>query len=209
MLANNCWQGSFQKNSYCSVLPWLCPPAGQHGVIGMHGGLPPSDVFPFVAVEYTFTQTILPPASPGACAPSTPGDSSSSTISREIVDDQKLSTDAADQHHLAPCTTARLDNPSTLATLQQYNADFSGYKPLRQWLTTLMKRMQQPAYRDWGVLMANNAMHSIELVLRTFLNTGEPILAEEFIFSQVLEGLVSPMGLVTLGVAMDTEGMKP
>jgi DNA-binding transcriptional MocR family regulator len=174
----------------------------------MHGGLPPADVFPFVAVEYTFSQPLVPPANSDACAPGTPGASSSSTLSREINDDVKLSSDGVEQNPRAPYATARLDDTATLATLQQYSSDFSGYQPLRQWLTTLMQCMQQPVHRDWGVLLACNAMHSIELVLRTFLNPGETLMAEEFIFSQVLEGLAVPMGLVTLGVAMDGEGME-
>lgn len=201
--------------------------AGQEGVIGMHGGLPPSDVFPLTAVEYTFRAPPSPPSpTPNGTATATNGVS-------------------PPRNGAATASSARVDDPATLAALQQYNLNFDGFAPLREWLAGLMSTMQAPVHPDWGVLLANGALHSIELVLRTFLEPGDTVYVEEFAFSQVrwcnsgqwyvcfaasgllwvrrrtreasgwrtlcaraqvLEGLMAPMGLRCVGVRMDGEG---
>ena len=66
--------------------------------------------------------------------------------------------------------------------------------------------MQRPVRGDWGVVIANGAIHSIEIILRSLLDPGEPVLCEEFTFSQVLDGLLFPIGYEPIGLSMDDEG---
>jgi hypothetical protein len=169
------------------------PAAGKEGVIGMHGGLPPDDVFPLTAAEFTFQAPDAGATAAPRTAAAGDGDSGESSAT-------------ADMGGTAVATA--IDDPAELAVLQQYALDPSGFAPLRTWLSELTERMQRPARHDWGTVIANGAIHSAELVMRSLLDPGEPILVEEFTFSQVLDGLVIPIGYRPVGVAMDNEGAR-
>jgi DNA-binding transcriptional MocR family regulator len=165
--------------------------AGKEGVIGMHGGLPPSAVFPFTAAHLTFTSHgIQNPAQ----TPSEPGSTTSCSTFTRNADGT---------------TTASIDSPEAMATIQQYPINFDGYPPLRSWFHSLTATMQKPLRKDWHVLVANGAVHSLELVMRGLLEPGDPILVEEYTFSQVIEGLIVPIGFQPVGVPMDDEGAPP
>ena len=153
----------------------------------MHGGLPPADVFPLTAVEYTFR--VRPAPLNGAATASTAASPVEQAQSDAAPINGRHATAAAHTPSAAAApagaNSARIDDPATLAALQQYNLSFDGFPPLREWLVGLMRAMQVPAHPRWDVLLANGALHSIELVLRTFLEPGDTVYVEEFAFSQV------------------------
>ena len=79
----------------------------------------------------------------------------------------------------------QLEDPELLAAFQQYPTQFDGFLPLRSWLRQLTEHVQKPTRPDWDVLVTNSAVHSIELILRSFLDRGDAILVEEYTFAQV------------------------
>lgn len=164
--------------------------AGVDGVIGMHGGLPPADVFPLQAATFTFHQP--PDAGTDTADDAEAMREGDSGVSSAMLDQSTV------EHRIA--------DAATLATLQQYPLDFNGYAPVRKWVSQLVQSMQQPVRTDWGILIANGAIHSLEMIFRSLLNPGDSILVEEFTFSQVLDGLLQPIGLQPCAVAMDSEG---
>ena len=107
----------------------------------------------------------------------------------------------------ASTLTATVEDPATVTRLQQY--PLGEFQPLKQWFRELIAKMQQPQAPAWDCVIANGAAHSIETILRCFLDPGDPILVEEFLFPQVLEGIILPIGLQPVGLTMDEQGTHP
>ena len=136
--------------------------AGQPGMIGMHGGLPPDSVFPFTSLSFT---TVDPFAAATDSAPAPPA--------------APLAADPA-----AGDGTA-ISAPATLAAMQQYNMEHGGDAPLCAWLRELTVKMQDPARSDVAVSMTSGTTLSIETAFRMLLDPGDEVLVEAYMYSQV------------------------
>lgn len=155
------------------------------GMRSLGGGLPIPDLFPFdnLRVEmpaYPFPHGVLP--------------SSDSSIDTNEINVQKLVSDKE-----------YADIP--LETSLQYGTSMGDPK-LRAFIKEHMKRFHEFAFDDWDVIITTGNTFSWDSVIRTFTNRGDTILCEEYSFTSALEA-AHALGVTTVGVEMDLEGIVP
>ncbi len=83
----------------------------------------------------------------------------------------------------------------------------AGYAPLREWIAGAMRGRGSDVSAD-GILITNGSQQALELVFRTLLDRGDPVVVEEPTYTGALSVLGS-LGARMVGVALDEEGMRP
>jgi aspartate/methionine/tyrosine aminotransferase len=153
--------------------------AGQEGVIGMHGGIPPASVFPLTSLSFTCVDP-LSAAREFTGAPDAPAPADST-----VSDCTSPTTSPLDSIPADASLALTIDDPAAMAAMQQYNLDFYGHPGLREWLRKLTHRVHTPAREDVEVLLAAGCNGCLDKIIRMFVEEGESILVEESMFSGV------------------------
>lgn len=68
--------------------------------------------------------------------------------------------------------------------------------------------VHNPPYQDWQCCMSVGNTNALELAFRMFVNRGDYLLTDSYVFSSAAE-TARPLGAHWLGVNMDEEGMLP
>jgi GntR family transcriptional regulator/MocR family aminotransferase len=82
-----------------------------------------------------------------------------------------------------------------------------GYPPLREWIAGDMRRKGADVTPD-SILVTNGAQQAIDLVFRTLLDPGDPVIVEEPTYTGALSSLAS-LGVRRIGVPLDEQGIRP
>ncbi|KAF2675222.1 PLP-dependent transferase [Microthyrium microscopicum] len=151
------------------------------GIVSLGGGLPSSSYFPFAQLSVTV------PA---------PGAFSERETSQSGV---QLS---ADKHSLQ--TGQSIFDISTGLNYGQGH----GAAQLLRWVTEHTELVHAPPYADWGCNLTIGSTSAIDMALRMFCAPGDAVLAEAYTFPTFVEAS-RPMGLRTVGVPMDEQGLEP
>ncbi|WWD19930.1 hypothetical protein CI109_104402 [Kwoniella shandongensis] len=89
----------------------------------------------------------------------------------------------------------------------QYSSTY-GTPHLLEWIKEHIERVHKPQYNEWTNLCTAGNTDGVDGIMRACFDKGEYMLTEEFAYP----GLLSPaasIGLRTLGVPMDAEGVRP
>lgn len=68
--------------------------------------------------------------------------------------------------------------------------------------------MHNPPYQDWQCSITVGSTSSLDMAFRMFCERGDCILSEEYTFATAVE-TAAPMGIKTIGVKMDEQGLLP
>jgi aromatic amino acid aminotransferase I len=83
-----------------------------------------------------------------------------------------------------------------------------GQQPLLRFITEHVEIIHNPPYRDWSVSLTCGSTSAFEIALRIFCNRGDTILTEGYTYPGLLSTALL-LGLHTLGVGMDDDGLIP
>jgi aromatic amino acid aminotransferase I / 2-aminoadipate transaminase len=153
------------------------------GLISLGGGLPSSAYFPFC------TLSARVPSSTHA------GFDEESTV-------ELGTTLQAGKHDLASGSSI-----FDIATAFNYGQG-SGSAQILRWVTEHVELVHAPPYGDWGCNMTIGSTSAFDMALRMFCCHGDAILTEAYTFPTTLE-CAGPMGIKTIGVPMDENGIIP
>ncbi|WIA37181.1 hypothetical protein OEZ86_014136 [Tetradesmus obliquus] len=182
---------------------------GAPGIIGMHGGLPPADAFPFSAFD---------------CS-----------LQRSCGSSDATAGAAAAAAAAAAAGSLSIADPLLVSAAQQYNMHAKGYPPLQSWARDIVVELQQPATLKphpqnsssdntaaaahqqqqqqqpigLDVAITPGASAVLDAVARVLLNPGDAVLLEEFTYNHHAEAHLLPMGCELLPVPMDSAGLLP
>ncbi|WIA37188.1 hypothetical protein OEZ86_014142 [Tetradesmus obliquus] len=167
------------------------------GMIGMHGGLPPADSFPFSSFNAGISAAGHGPAD----------------TELQIVEPQLVS--AAQQYNMnaegyAPLVSwaynmvASLHQPATL--LPQPNPNTST-APTTPSSSSSCSSEAEPI--GMQVVMTQGSSAALDCLFRMLLNPGDPVLLEEYTYAHVVEADLLPMRCELLPVPMDSHGLLP
>ncbi|KAJ5713580.1 uncharacterized protein N7483_010761 [Penicillium malachiteum] len=99
--------------------------------------------------------------------------------------------------------------------LSEYSLDVAlsygqgaGAVQMLRFVTEHTKLLHNPPYRDWGCYMTVGNTSALDSTLRMFCEKGDCIIVDAYTFSTALE-TVSPLGIQTVPVQMDKEGLIP
>ncbi|KAK2073027.1 hypothetical protein P8C59_007341 [Phyllachora maydis] len=86
----------------------------------------------------------------------------------------------------------------------------SGSAQMLRWVTEHTELVCRPPYADWRACLTVGSTGALEQVLRMLCDPGraDALLTEEYSFSTALE-TAAPMGIRTVGVRMDDQGLLP
>lgn len=82
----------------------------------------------------------------------------------------------------------------------------AGFVPLREAIAAGMRKQGSPATAD-DILVTNGSQQAIELVFRTFLDPGDPVVIEEPTYTGALSALAS-LGARLVSVPVDEQGIR-
>lgn len=153
------------------------------GIISLGGGLPSSMYFPFASLTAK-----VPSGQIGA-------------FDQESTHETGT-TLTAGKHDLATG-----DSIFDIATAFNYGQG-SGASQMVRWVTEHTELVHNPPYADWGCNLSIGSTSAFDMALRMFTTRGDSILTEAYTFPSALEAC-PPMGLKTIGVPMDGEGVLP
>lgn len=159
----------------------VIPYLSKPGLISLGGGLPTSEYFPFDA--YSFR------------APSVGHFSEAETRESGI-------TVTAGKFDLSE-EKSLFD----IATAFNYGQGHGAAQLLR-FLVEHTEIVHDPKYADWQCLATIGSTSALDMLLRMLGKPGTFMLSEEYTFATAVEA-ASPMGIETLGVAVDDEGLLP
>lgn len=94
---------------------------------------------------------------------------------------------------------------SSLATYG-LNSGPQGYRPLREFVASKLKRRAQMAIDADDILIVSGSLQALDLVNAVLLQEGDTILIEEVTYGGALSRLAK-LGVKTVGVKVDGEGM--
>jgi aromatic amino acid aminotransferase I / 2-aminoadipate transaminase len=149
------------------------------GLISLGGGLPSSEYFPFDEVTAKVPQV--------------------GHFSEEETHDLGVEITAG-KHDLAEDKSI-----VDIATIFNYGQG-SGSAQLLRWITEHTELVHKPPYRDWSCTMTIGSTSALDMCLRMFTQRGDCMLSEEYTFATAVE-TASPMGVKTVGLKMDEEGI--
>lgn len=149
------------------------------GLITLGGGLPSCDYFPFERIDLK--------------VPVAPHFSEQETLESGIVR-------TAGKHDIR--------NGKSLYDLEvclNYG-QATGSAQLMRFVTEHTEIVHKPPYADWWCILTAGNVSALEMCLRMLCTRGDYILTEEYAFATTLEA-AAPLGLRTVGIRMDKEGM--
>jgi aromatic amino acid aminotransferase I / 2-aminoadipate transaminase len=94
-----------------------------------------------------------------------------------------------------------------IATALNYGQG-SGAAQLLRWMTEHTELVHRPPYADWACNATIGSTSAMDMALRMVTRRGDALLTEAYTFPTAIEA-AGPMGLLTVGVAMDEEGIIP
>ena len=83
-----------------------------------------------------------------------------------------------------------------------------GSPQVLRFVTEHVELMHNPPYSDWSSCLTCGTTSALEMAFRILCNRGEWILAEEYTYSGAVEA-AKGLGIRTLGVKMDNNGLRP
>lgn len=153
-------------------------------IISLSTGRPSPAYFPFESISFSF-----PPASKF----SDPG-------SRSASPDMTITT--VGKHDIAT-----KDAETDLGTSLGYGYS-AGAESLVRFLTPHVEQSHNPPYSTWSTILTSGSTMALDQILRILCNRGDTVLAEKHTFSGFTECAL-PLGLLSIGVEMDSEGLIP
>lgn len=159
---------------------------GAPGVTSLGGGLPHSDMFPFDNLQ---VDTPAPPFANGTVF-----------LPQDNSDDKKVHVQVAK-------SKAAASQDIALSESLQYG-NTQGPPAFLKWIKEHNEMIHDVAYQDWDVAMTIGNTQALDASLRTFCNTGDSILAEEFTFTTA-EETANGLGLKVVPVKVDLDGIIP
>lgn len=166
-----------------SAFKWF----GHPKVTSLGGGLPHSDLFPFDNLQ---VETPSPPF-PNGCV----------FLPDQMKNEKKVHVQVPKSSE----TVSSLDIP--LSNSLQYG-NTQGPLPFLKWIKEHNEMVHDIGYQDWDVAMTIGNTQALDASLRTFCNTGDTILMEEFTFTSA-EETANGQGLRTVPVKVDLDGIIP
>src|SRR5215475_6896654 len=82
-----------------------------------------------------------------------------------------------------------------------------GYRPLREFLTTKLKRDAGIACNADDILIVSGSLQALDLVNQTLLARGDTVIVEQETYQGSLNRLTR-LGINTVGIPLDGEGMR-
>lgn len=159
----------------------MIPYLSKPGLISLGGGLPTSEYFPFD--EYSFK----------APRPGYFSEAETEMLGQTVTAGKY---DLRDDKSLFDISTA-------------FNyGQGHGAAQLLRWMIEHTEIVHNPKYADWQCLATIGSTSALDMLLRMFGRPGSYMLSEEYTFATAVEA-ASPMGIKTLGVAVDDEGLLP
>ncbi|KAJ5623254.1 aromatic aminotransferase Aro8 [Penicillium lividum] len=100
------------------------------------------------------------------------------------------------------------EKKSTFDLAVSLNYGYSaGSEQLIRFLTEHVDVVHNPPYSDWQCALTAGTTSAIDCVFRTFCDRGDFVITEEYTYSATIEA-ARPLGLRTVGVPMDDQGMS-
>ena len=153
----------------------------QPGLISLGGGLPSSEYFPFERLDIK--------------VPSPPGFSEAETKASGVLV-------SAGKHDIVEGKSAY-----DLHVALNYGQGVGSAQLLR-FITEHTELVHNPPYSDWQCACTVGSTSGLDMAYRMLTERGDFILAEEYTFSTAME-TARPMGLRSVGIKMDAEGLLP
>lgn len=151
------------------------------GLISLGGGLPSSEYFPYDEMSFK-VPTI------GAF---TPQETS-----------ERGATISSGKHDMAEGSSI-----FDISTAFNYGMG-TGSAQLLRWVTEHTEIVHNPPYQDWQCNLTVGSTSALDMALRMFAERGDYMMTEEYTFATAVE-TAAPMGVKTLGIAMDDQGLLP
>ncbi|KAJ5769268.1 aromatic aminotransferase Aro8 [Penicillium odoratum] len=100
------------------------------------------------------------------------------------------------------------EKKSTFDLAVSLNYGYSaGSEQLIRFLTEHVDVVHNPPYSDWQCALTAGTTSAIDCIFRTFCDRGDFVITEEYTYSATIEA-ARPLGLRTVGVPMDDQGMS-
>lgn len=84
----------------------------------------------------------------------------------------------------------------------------AGSQPLLRFITEHVEIVHNPPYKNWGTCLSSGSTSALEVALRIFCNRGDSILTERYTYPGLIEA-ANLLGVHTIGIEMDAEGLMP
>ncbi|KAJ9120739.1 hypothetical protein QFC22_002670 [Naganishia vaughanmartiniae] len=198
------------KNRQNSALKDLYRYAARPGMIGLAGGLPNPEIFPFLELSaevYTKDALSITPAT-------------ANTAGSEAHDAQSMIRKPSFLEWLfgkkgAPTETISIGKQPTSAspldinlnTLLQYSSA-QGHPALQAFIREFVSKVYQPAFADWDVLLNVGSTMAWNHVVFMLLEPGDGVLYEEWSYPGAMS-TASPLGTHKVSIKVDGEGLIP
>ncbi|KAJ5945726.1 hypothetical protein N7454_002565 [Penicillium verhagenii] len=181
------WDGIFSEEA-CrrqpSSIKAAARAAGEPGMISLGAGAPSAAYFPFKDINVTISNGIYPSA--------------------EIEEPESII-------HMAKYDFEAGISDFGLDVALNYGQGTGSAQMIRfvtEHTESNPQLLHNPLYADWGCCLTVGSTSAWDSTLRMFCNKGDSILVESYAFASALE-TAWPLGINTLGVEMDEEGLVP
>lgn len=174
-------------------------------ILSLGGGIPDPDLFPienmsiFVHKAPFFSHVEGAPFTRTLNAKSNPS----------------LPVKAVRTHDVAPPIRKRQFGKYELQHGREYDlavalnyAQASGSPQMLRFITEHTELAHWPPYQDWACATSIGSTGALEQIFRMLLSRGDSLVTDEFAFSTMLE-TAKPLGVKTIGVSIDEEGIIP
>ncbi|BFZ59142.1 hypothetical protein YB2330_000146 [Saitoella coloradoensis] len=175
-----------------SIWPYMFIP----GMIGLAGGLPHPDYFPYdqfsaqVQSSHHYTEVVIPTKA-------------SNPLLSFFRNTQKAESTADSDITIPKYSNGK--SPIQLATALQYG-QAQGLDYLLKFVKDFTARVYKPAYEDWDVIMCCGSTDALNKILMMVCERSDNFLCEEFTYPTAIE-TGFPMGISPVPVKMDGEGI--
>ncbi|KKA30748.1 hypothetical protein TD95_005359 [Thielaviopsis punctulata] len=149
------------------------------GMISLGGGLPSSEYFPFSELSMRVN------------------------MPEEFTESGPSTTPSIGKHDMA------FGKDYDLSVALNYTQATGSYQMMR-WITEHTELLYNPPYADWGCSQTTGSTAALEMALRMFCEGArkDTVVTEEFSFATAIE-TIGPLGVATVGSAVDGEGLVP
>jgi aromatic amino acid aminotransferase I len=173
---------SLAKNRQSSALKDLYRYAARPGMIGLAGGLPNPEIFPFLELSaqvYTHDALSITPATANVDGGAEAHDAQSMVKKQSFLSwlFGKKSTTETITIGKQPASASPLD--INLNTLLQYSSA-QGHPALQAFIREFVSKVYQPAFADWDVLLNIGSTMAWSQVVFMLLEPGDGVLYEEW-----------------------------
>ncbi|KAJ5636087.1 uncharacterized protein N7484_009400 [Penicillium longicatenatum] len=177
------WEGIFSEEAsrrQPSSIKAAARAAAEPGMISLGAGAPSAAYFPFKEVDVKVSNEL--------------GSSADMETPDSII-------------HMAKYDFEAGTNDYGLDVALNYGQG-TGSAQMIRFVTEHTELLHDPPYADWGCCLTVGSTAAWDSTLRIFCNKGDHILVENYAFASALE-TAWPLGIKTLGVKMDEQGLIP